>query len=159
VLSPNQDLNSKSLKDLFARLDKLGKKRYHKLTSQDFESYRSYDHWRYMGGDGECGPTAESRAWVDNNSDNICPVCEKQFYRRGGKTIDHKLPRSQYPWLSMEFSNFWVICRHCNQEKGEKHWYEYEHFIFHKYRDIYCNVKNARPRNLLKNRQAEGQSH
>lgn len=148
--SSANNLSDQSLRDLFCRLDKIGRRRYHRLTSQDFESYRSYDLWRYIGGDGECGATSESRQWLDDHSDDVCPVCEKRFFVRGGKTIDHKLPRAQYPWLSMEFTNFWVICRRCNQEKGERHWYEYEHFMFHKHRERYCNVKNARPRYLLK---------
>lgn len=143
------NLEDKELKELFNLANKIGKKRYHRLTQQDFENYRQYDYWRYVNGDGECGTTVESRNWVRDNSDYCCPVCEYNYYDRGGKTIDHKLPRSQYPWLSMEFKNLWVICQICNREKGEMHWYEYEHYMFVRDRHLYLNIKVARPIELL----------
>jgi HNH endonuclease len=149
----NIDLSQQDLKALFKLADRIGKKRYHKLTQQDFDNYRSYDYWRYFNGDGECGTTPESQVWVSEHSDYTCPICDKAFRDCGGRTIDHKLPRSQYPWLAMEFSNFWVICQTCNREKDDKHWYEYEHFIFMNYHDRYTNVQMARPRQLLKNLQ------
>jgi HNH endonuclease len=148
---PDQsDLSNQDLKALFKLADKLGRKRYHKLTQQDFDEYRRFDYWRYVCGDYECGTTAESKKWVQENSGDHCPVCSQSFHQLGGKTIDHKLPRAQYPWLSMAFDNFWVICRACNREKAEKHWYEYEHFIFRQYRDRYADVQFFRPRQLLK---------
>ncbi len=138
-----------SLDELFKLANKIGKKQYHKLTPEDFENYRKYDYWRYNNGDGECGTTLESKAWVEQHSDYHCPVCEQKFgspdrYR----TIDHKLPRSQYPWLSLAFSNLWVICRACNEEKGERHWFEYEHYMLLKHPDLYENLKVARPNKL-----------
>ncbi len=154
----NIDLNQADLKTLFKLADKIGRKRYHKLTVQDFEDYRRYDYWRYVCGDGECGTTPESRKWVDEHSDNTCPICEEYYSQRGGKSIDHKLPRAQYPWLSMEFSNFWVICQACNQEKAEKHWYEYENYMFTKHPDRYPDVQGARPKQLLKNLQSPSTS-
>ena len=33
------DLENKDLEELFKLADKIGKKRYHKLTPQDFENY------------------------------------------------------------------------------------------------------------------------
>jgi HNH endonuclease len=86
---------------------------------------------------------------VRDNSDWTCPICEERYSERGGKTIDHKLPRAKYPWLSMDFSNFWVICDTCNREKGEKHWYEYEYYIFVHHPQFYDAVRLARPRHLL----------
>ena len=77
-----------------------------------------------------------------------------RFTDRGGKTIDHKLPRAQYSWLSLEFKNLWVICDECNQEKGEMHWYEYEHYIFIHHPDRYEDIKFARPQHLLKSLKA-----
>ena len=71
-------------------------------------------------------------------------------FQHGGKSIDHKLPRSQYPWLSMEFENLWVICRDCNIEKAEMHWYRYEQHILLTYPDRYENTRRARPIALLK---------
>jgi hypothetical protein len=143
------ELEHKELKELFKLANDIGNKRYHKLTSHDFEDYRKFDYWRYVNGDYECGTTSESKIWVKNNSDRCCPICEELYSGRGGKTIDHKLPRSQYPWLSMEFKNLWVICQACNQEKGEKHWYEYEHYILTHHPDRYLAVKLMRPNHLL----------
>lgn len=144
------ELEEKELNELFKIADKIGSKRYHKLTHQDFENYRKFDYWRYVNGDYECGTTQDSKNWVRDNSDWLCPICGDKYSEKGGKTIDHKLPRSQYPWLSMEFNNLWVICQMCNQEKGEMHWYEYEHYIFVRYPDFYLGVKVARPSHLLK---------
>jgi 5-methylcytosine-specific restriction endonuclease McrA len=143
------NLENKELKELFELAIKIGSKRYHRLTSQDFENYRKYDYWRYVNGDYECGTTEESKDWVRNRSDRYCPICAERYSIKGGKTIDHKLPRAQYPWLSMEFGNLWVICQACNQEKGEMHWYEYEHYMFVHHPDLYAAVKAVRPRQLL----------
>ena len=142
--------DERTLQELFSLMDKVGKKRYHKLTSQDFEDYRKYDHWRYINGDGEYGATPESKQWVRENSGRNCPVCSQAFSRCGGRTINHKLPRAQYPWLSLDFRNFWVICRVCNQEKGERHWYEYEHYMLIHHPDRYQDIAMFRPRQLLK---------
>ena len=143
------DLENKDIKELFKLADKIGNKRYHKITAQDFENYRKFDYWRYINGDYECGTTQESKDWVKDHSDWYCPICGDNYSDRDGKTIDHKLPRSQYPWLSMDFKNLWVICKICNTEKGEMHWYEYEHYIFVHHPDIYLAVKAARPNQLL----------
>ncbi|MFM7409059.1 MAG: HNH endonuclease [Cuspidothrix sp.] len=144
------DLENKDLGELFTLADKIGKKRYHKLTEQDFENYRKFDHWRYINGDSECGTTEESKNWVIDNSDYCCPICDNKYREDNGRSIDHKLPRSQYPWLSLEFQNLWVICRNCNLEKGEMHWYEYELYIFKKYPEIYPFIKSVRPVSLLR---------
>jgi len=143
------DLENKELGELFSLVDQIGQKRYHKLTPEDFEKYRAFDYWRYVNGDGECGTTEESKQWVWANSDQYCPVCGEHFSNGGGKSIDHKLPRSQYPWLSLDFQNFWVICLECNKEKGEMHWYEYETYILKKYPHRYLDIKFARPIKLL----------
>ncbi|UKO96665.1 HNH endonuclease [Nostoc sp. UHCC 0870] len=143
------NLENKQLRELFALANKIGNKRYHKLTHQDFENYRKFDYWRYVNGDYECGTTQESKDWVTENSDGYCPICEQHYSVKGGKSIDHKLPRSQYPWLSMDFQNLWVICRSCNQEKSDMNWYEYEHYIFIHYPDWYPAVKAVRPKSLL----------
>ncbi|MGF1542745.1 MAG: HNH endonuclease [Pleurocapsa sp.] len=142
-------LEDKELKELFKLANTIGKKRYHKLTEKDFENYRAYDYWRYIKGDGECGTTQESKNWIKNNSDWFCPICGDNYSDKGGRTIDHKLPRSQYPWLSIDFDNLWVICQSCNKEKGEMHWYEYERYMFINYPDLYLGVKFYRPTKLL----------
>ena len=143
------NLENKDLNELFRLAKEIGKKRYHRLSKQDFEDYRAYDDWRYVNGDGECGTTQESKDWVKNNSDWFCPICSENYSNRGGRTIDHKLPRSQYPWLSIDFNNLWVICLYCNRQKGEMHWYEYEHYIYINHQDLYYGVKLYRPTKLL----------
>lgn len=143
------NFENKELKELFELANKIGNKRYHKLTHQDFENYRKFDYWRYVNGDYECGTTQESKDWVHDNSDWYCPICDSKYSEKGGKSIDHKLPRSQYPWLSMEFKNLWVICITCNQEKSDMHWYEYEHYMFVHHPAFYYAVQSARPIYLL----------
>ncbi|WP_319418820.1 HNH endonuclease [Pleurocapsa sp. FMAR1] len=143
------DLENKELSELFKLADKIGSRRYNRLTTQDFQEYLKFNYWRYINGDFECGTTAESKAWVTEHSDWYCPICSEKYGDRGGKTIDHKLPRSQYPWLSLEWSNLWVICRTCNREKGEKHWYEYEQYMYQKYPQDYPVIKATRPIKLL----------
>ncbi|OKH28006.1 HNH endonuclease [Chroogloeocystis siderophila 5.2 s.c.1] len=148
-MSNVMNLNDRELKELFELADKIGKKRYHKLTEQDFENYKKFDYWRYINGDGECGTTQESKDWVEKHSNWYCPICGKNYSATNGKTIDHKLPRAQYPWLAMNFMNLWVICQACNKDKGEKHWYEYEHYMFVHHPELYLAVKAARPSQLL----------
>jgi rubredoxin len=143
------NIENKELQKLFELADRIGKKRYNKLTRQDFENYRKFDFWRYINGDYECGTTQESKDWVNDHSDWYCPICGDRYSKKGGKTIDRKLPRSQYPWLSTESKNLWVICQSCNKEKGEMHWYEYEQYIFIHSPDLYLSVKAARPKQLL----------
>lgn len=144
------DLEDKELKELFKLADEIGKRRYHKLTRQDFEDYKKFDSWRYINGDSECGTTQESQDWARDHSDWDCPICGDKFSECGGRTIDHKLPRAQYPWLSMDFKNFWVICRACNQKKGEKHWFEYEHYMFIHHPGLLPAIQAVRPTQLLK---------
>lgn len=143
------NLEDKDLKSLFKLATKIGSKRYHKLTAQDFQDYLKFNHWRYINGDYECGTTLESKAQVRENSARYCPICSENYRDRGGKTVDHKLPRSQYPWLSLEWQNLWVICQACNREKGEKHWYEYEQYMFLNYPHDCPAIKAARPTKLL----------
>jgi 5-methylcytosine-specific restriction endonuclease McrA len=143
------NLEDKELKELFKLVDDIGSKRYNRLTNEDFINYRKFDYWRYMNGDYECGTTQESRDWVKDHSDWYCPICGDKFSQKGGRTIDHKLPRSQYPWLSLEFKNLWVICRPCNLEKGEMHWYEYERYMLTRHPDLYQGIRIMRPIQLL----------
>ncbi len=151
-MSPDND---KTLQELFKFADKVGNRRYHKLTQQDFEDYRKFDYWRYINGDSECSTTQESQEWVRDNSEYHCPVCRAKFSHFNGRSIDHKLPRAQYPWLSLDFRNLWVICYECNQEKGEMHWYEYEHYMFTQYPDRCQDIVFARPKQLLQSLTAQ----
>jgi 5-methylcytosine-specific restriction endonuclease McrA len=144
------NLEEKSLEELFKLADKIGKKPYHRLTAQDFEDYKRFDNWRCINVSIEYVTTKESKDWVWKNSHGNCPICKARFSECGGPTIDHKLPRAQYPWLSMEFKNLWVICLACNQEKGEKHWFEYEHYILIHHPELLDAIRLARPTQLLK---------
>ncbi|MCU0550398.1 MAG: HNH endonuclease [Leptolyngbya sp. Prado105] len=144
------NLDDKSLEELFKLANKVGNRRYHRLTTQDFEDYRKYDYWRYVNGDSECGSSLESQKWVREHSDRDCPICDQRYSTERRRTIDHKLPRAQYPWLSMDFRNFWVICQSCNREKAEMNWYEYEHYIYVNYLDRYPVIRDARPSELLR---------
>ncbi len=144
------NLDGCDLKKLFKLVREIGGKRYNKLTSYDLEKYQEFDRWRYVNGINlDYGTTEHSKQWVRDNSDHRCPICEDFYPERGGRQIDHKLPRAQYPWLAMDFKNLWVICRFCNEEKGEMHWYEYEHYMLIHHPDLYPNVKAARPSHLL----------
>ena len=143
------NIEDKDLKELFKLAHKIGNKRYNKLTDRDFADYLEFNYWRYINGDYECGTTEESKQWVRDNSDWYCPVCGDNYTDRGGKTVDHKLPRSQYPWLSMNWDNLWVICQQCNREKGERNWYEYEQYMYEKYPNDYPLIKSVRPVKLL----------
>jgi hypothetical protein len=145
----DQDLKDIDLKTLFQLVDKIGSKRYHRLTSKDLEDYRQYDQWRYVHGDPMLGSTSISKKWVAEHSTNTCPVCGDAHRLHGGKNIDHKLPRAQYPWLSLNFKNFWVICQECNLEKAEMNWYEYERYCFKNYPDRYHHILEERPKQLL----------
>ena len=155
----DQELDELDLSDLFNLVDKIGSKRYHRLTNQDLIDYQKYDQWRYISGDGKLGSTQESKEWVNQNSTASCPICGDYHKFHGGKNIDHKLPRSQYPWLSLDFDNFWVICRDCNFEKAEMHWYDYERYIFKNYPDRYQIVCDERPDKLLRSLLVTTNSH
>lgn len=143
------DIEHKTLKELFDIADEVGKKRYNRLTEKDFDDYQKYACWRYIDCKFDNGTTQESKKWVRDNSDYRCPICDRLYSQAITKTIDHKLPRSKYPWLSMEFKNMWVICNECNKEKGEMDWYEYELYIFNNHRKSYTNLMIFRPVKLL----------
>jgi hypothetical protein len=146
----NDNTNNFTLEELFRLANKIGSKRYHKLTPKDLAEYKKYNEWRYINGNPKLGTTQESKNWVAQHSDQVCPICGESYFCRGGKTIDHKLPRARYPWLSMDFQNFWVICHACNQEKGERDWFEYELYIYRNYPDSFAFIRAARPTLLLK---------
>ncbi|MDX2255226.1 MAG: HNH endonuclease signature motif containing protein [Pseudanabaenaceae cyanobacterium bins.39] len=145
------NLEDQSLSELFKTADKIGAKRYHRLTETDFANYQEYAHWRYIHSSFESGTTEASKQWVLENSGAHCPICEAKYDWENSRTIDHKLPRSKYPWLSMSFENLWVICKECNREKSDKDWYEYELYLYKNYRHLYRNLRSHRPIKLLAN--------
>jgi hypothetical protein len=150
VDSQQIDLSTLNIYQLFNLADKIGNKHYHRLTERDWENYLLYNRWRYIKGDFECGTTQVSKDWVKDNSGVNCPICRRKYDRYNHKTIDHKLPRSHYPWLSIEFDNLWVVCKECNIEKGDLNWFEYERYIAQEYPEQYSNIFKARPIELIK---------
>jgi 5-methylcytosine-specific restriction endonuclease McrA len=143
------DLDNKDLTELFRLANEIGNKHYHRLTNTDFQEYLRYNVWRYIQGKYECGTTEESKQWVKTNSDHKCPVCQNRYNLGNTKTIDHKLPRCQYPWLSMNFANFWVICQNCNRKKKDLNWLEYERYILVTDAANYHRISQERPIKLL----------
>jgi len=49
---------------------------------------------------------------------NVCQSCGKKIRKKVDITVDHVLPRSKYPQLSLEKSNLQIMCRKCNSSKG-----------------------------------------
>lgn len=69
----------------------------------------------------------EGRAWKQQRlaeCNHRCPICTKSINDYNAN-IDHKHPRRYYPWLAWDVSNLWVICRTCNERKGDMHWNAY----------------------------------
>lgn len=66
---------------------------------------------------------------------NICPYCTIKLV----KTIDHFLPKSEYPTLSVIPTNLVPCCRDCNTEKKISYPTERDSQTFHPYFD---NVDN-----------------
>lgn len=60
-----------------------------------------------------------------------CPLCGQ----RDVKTIDHYLPKQQYPEFSVFLANLVPCCSDCNKAKGEYLPTEYADQIFHPYFD------------------------
>ena len=63
---------------------------------------------------------------------NICPYCNVKTV----KTIDHFLPKSEYPYLSVTPVNLIPSCRDCNTEKMISYPINKETQTFHPYFDI-----------------------
>ncbi|MDR6485714.1 5-methylcytosine-specific restriction endonuclease McrA [Chryseobacterium vietnamense] len=63
---------------------------------------------------------------------NICPYCNVKTV----KTIDHFLPKSEYPYLSVTPVNLVPSCRDCNTEKMISYPINKETQTFHPYFDI-----------------------
>lgn len=63
---------------------------------------------------------------------NICPYCNVKTV----KTIDHFLPKSEYPYLSVTPVNLVPSCRDCNTEKMINYPTNKETQTFHPYFDI-----------------------
>jgi len=55
---------------------------------------------------------------VEENK-NVCQSCGKTIKKKFDITVDHVLPRSKFPQLSLEKSNLRILCRSCNSSKGD----------------------------------------
>lgn len=66
---------------------------------------------------------------------NVCPYCTIKYV----KTIDHFLPKSEYPYLSVTPSNLVPSCRDCNTEKKISYPIDNDTQTFHPYFDIVDN--------------------
>lgn len=69
----------------------------------------------------------EFRPILGRRTDNICWYCERKCYyeaQLGGQspTVDHFRPRSRFPELTYEWSNWVFSCRRCNVEYKRDNW-------------------------------------
>jgi 5-methylcytosine-specific restriction endonuclease McrA len=53
-----------------------------------------------------------------------CPECNK-IINNLNSSIDHKHSRRNYPWLSWNVNNLWVLCKDCNYNKADCEWEDY----------------------------------
>ena len=70
---------------------------------------------------------SEFRQALGNRSANICWYCERQCEPAsdaGGKaaTVDHFKPRSRFPELTYEWTNWVFSCRRCNEDNKQDKW-------------------------------------
>lgn len=79
----------------------------HKKEAQDTHArfYRSTP-WKWL------------RAKIIAKHGTICTKCGKTIRRKKDITVDHILPRSKRPDLSLAENNLQVLCRKCNSVKG-----------------------------------------
>ena len=86
------------------------------------------DHFRdNIGGQPTDFFWSEFRPALGNRSANICWYCERQCEpasEAGGKaaTVDHFKPRSRFPELTYEWTNWVFSCRRCNAENKQDKW-------------------------------------
>jgi len=67
----------------------------------------------------------------------VCPQCGIGRVR----TLDHYLPKSLFPELSVAPSNLVPTCRDCNFDKQEHHSHEPRDYLFHPYFDNWDNYR------------------
>ncbi len=59
------------------------------------------------------------RAKIMQEHKNICVMCHTTL-READITVDHIMPRSKYPNLSLDAANMQILCRSCNSSKGAR---------------------------------------
>jgi 5-methylcytosine-specific restriction endonuclease McrA len=57
--------------------------------------------------------------------------CMKCNVSKGEIHVDHIIPRSKAPHLSLTFSNLQVLCRDCNMEKSNKNTTDYREEVLY----------------------------
>ncbi|WP_186766458.1 HNH endonuclease [Phaeobacter marinintestinus] len=62
---------------------------------------------------------------------NVCPLCFARFV----KSVDHYLPKSDFPELSVVYRNLVPCCSDCNKTKGTEYGETAETQLFHPYFD------------------------
>lgn len=69
----------------------------------------------------------EGQQWYQQKLESChhkCPECGADFHKEK-PTVDHKHPRSRYPWLAWDRKNLWLLCSSCNTTKSNKTWSDY----------------------------------
>lgn len=68
------------------------------------------------------------------SAQNVCPYCN--FYTRQVRQLDHFLPKSVFPSLSISVNNLVPICKDCNELKGNYFSKEKSKQLIHPYYGI-----------------------
>lgn len=71
------------------------------------------------------------------NNEKYCPYCN--FPTREVKQIDHYLPKSKFPSLSIVINNLVPICKECNEIKDDYYSFDKENQFIHPYYDDEMN--------------------
>ncbi|MGJ3245063.1 MAG: HNH endonuclease [Elainellaceae cyanobacterium] len=108
------------------------------LKSKD-RTWALYESWR---------DSDQGKQWKEEflkHCEYRCPECNRRL-TEFNITIDHKLPRRKYPWLTWDVSNFWILCRDCNKSKGQMDWSKYVERVRRvRGEDAYERVKRYSP--------------
>ncbi|SHI31443.1 HNH endonuclease [Clostridium intestinale] len=67
------------------------------------------------------------------SSQKYCPYCN--FHTREVKQLDHYLPKSKFPSLSLVVKNLVPICKDCNEVKDDFFSFDYSEQFIHPYYD------------------------
>lgn len=67
------------------------------------------------------------------NSQKYCPYCN--FHTREVKQLDHYLPKSKFPSLSIVVNNLVPICKDCNEKKDDYYSFNKSKQLIHPYYD------------------------
>jgi uncharacterized protein (TIGR02646 family) len=72
-----------------------------------------------------CHASAIAVAWLRNNPDvrgalyayhgRVCAYCQRELTDSDRGDVEHFRPKSFYPWLAYEFTNYFLGCARCNR--------------------------------------------